>query len=66
MDPLLTLLEQVDAEGAGKSGLLLSARPVPADNAAVLVVDAARWSELSQVLRRERADARGPATDEHE
>ena len=56
VDPLLTLLEQVDAEGAGKSGLLLSARPVPADNAAVLVVDAALWSGMPQGLRRERAD----------
>ena len=56
VDPLLTLLEQADADGAGPSGVLLSARPVPADNAAVLVVEAALWSELPEGLRREQAE----------
>ena len=56
VDPLLTLLEQADADGAGPSSLLLSARPVPADNAAVLVVDTALWSGLPQRLRREQAE----------
>ncbi|WP_115126049.1 hypothetical protein [Synechococcus sp. GEYO] len=57
VDPLLNLLEQVDADAAAPAGLLLSARPVPAENAAVLVVDADLWSELPQALRRERAES---------
>ena len=57
VDPLLNLLEQVDADAAAPAGLLLSALPVPAENAAVLVVDADLWSELPQALRRERAES---------
>ena len=57
VDPLLNLLEQVDADSAAPAGLLLSARPVPAENAAVLVVDSDLWSELPQALRRDRAES---------
>ena len=57
MDPLLNLLAEVDAGGAGSAGLLQSARPVPAENAAVLVVDPGRWSALSQPRRLERAES---------
>ena len=57
VDPLLNLLEQVDADRAAPAGLLLSARPVPAENAAVLVVDADLWSDLPQALRRDRAES---------
>ena len=57
VDPLLNLLEQVDADAAAPAGLLLSARPVPAENAAVLVVDSDLWSELPQALRRDRAES---------
>ena len=57
VDPLLNLLEQVDADSAAPAGLLLSARPVPAENAAVLVVDPGRWSALSQPRRLERAES---------
>ena len=56
VDPLLNLLEQVDADSAAPAGLLLSARPVPAENAAVLVVDSDLWLDLPQALRRERAE----------
>jgi len=56
VDPLLNLLAQVDADAAAPAGLLLSARPVPAENAAVLVVDADLWSDLPQALRRDRAE----------
>ncbi|KZR92814.1 hypothetical protein MITS9509_01264 [Synechococcus sp. MIT S9509] len=57
VDPLLKLLAQVDADSAAPAGLLLSARPVPAENAAVLVVDSDLWSDLPQALRRERAES---------
>ncbi|QNI58774.1 putative conserved membrane protein [Synechococcus sp. BIOS-U3-1] len=57
VDPLLKLLEQVDADRAAPAGLLMSARPVPAENAAVLVVDSGLWSEVPQALRRERAES---------
>ena len=57
VDPLLNLLAEVDAGGAGSAGLLQSARPVPAENAAVLVVDPGRWSALSQPRRLERAES---------
>ena len=55
--PLLNLLEQVDADRAAPAGLLMSVRPVPAENAAVLVVDEDLWSDLPQALRRERAES---------
>ena len=57
VEPLLKLLEQVDADSAAPAGLLLSARPVPAENAAVLVVDSGLWSELPQALRLERSES---------
>ncbi|WP_114993383.1 hypothetical protein [Synechococcus sp. UW179A] len=57
VDPLLNLLEQVDADGADPTGLLLAARPVLAENAAVLVVDSGVWSELPQAIRFERAES---------
>jgi len=57
VDPLLNLLEQVDSDRAAPAGLLLSARPVPAENAVVLVVDADLWFEMSQALRRDCAES---------
>ena len=57
VDPLLKLLEQVDADRAAPAGLLMSVRPVPAENAAVLVVDSGLWSEVPQALRREQAES---------
>ena len=57
VDPLLKLLAQVDADSAAPVGLLLSARPVPAENAAVLVVDSGLWSELPQAVRLECSES---------
>ena len=57
VNPLLNLLEQVDVDSAAPTGLLLSARPVPAENAAVLVVDSDLWSELPLTLRRQCAES---------
>jgi hypothetical protein len=57
VDPLLNLLAQVDADRAAPAGLLLSARPVPAENAAVLVVDSGLWSDLPQVVRLECSES---------
>ena len=57
VDPLLDLLAEVEAAGAGSGGLLQSARPVPAENAAVLVVHTGRWSALPPSVRLERAES---------
>ena len=57
VDPLLNLLAEVDAVGAGSAGLLQSARPVPAENAAVLLVDTGRWSALPPSVRLQRAES---------
>ena len=57
VDPLLNLLAEADAAGVGSGGLLQSARPVPAENAAVLVVDHGRWSALPSSVRLQRAES---------
>jgi len=57
VDPLLNLLEQVDSDRAAPAGLLLSARPVPAENAAVLVVDSGLWSDMPEAVRLERSES---------
>ena len=56
VDPLLSLLAQADADVSVPEGLLLAARPLPERNAAVLVLDAVLWEQLSPTLRRSSAE----------
>ena len=56
VDPLLSLLAQVDADVSVPEGLLVAARPLPERNAAVLVLDAALWEGLSAASRRSSAE----------
>lgn len=56
VDPLLRLLAEADADLSVPEGLLLAARPLPESNAAVLVLDASLWEELSATSRRTLAE----------